>query len=49
MASLDLSIAFDLVNVKLLLKRLRLMGFPTDLVTLIEEWLMGRTFYVQEE
>ena len=46
MASLDLSMAFDLVNIKLLLKRLRVMGFPSDLVTLIGEWLSGRKFYV---
>ena len=32
MASLDLSMAFDLVNVELLLKRLKIMGFPRDLV-----------------
>ena len=31
MASLDLSAAFDLVNVELLIKRLRIMGFPNDL------------------
>ena len=42
MASLDLSMAFDLVNVELLLKRLRVMGFPSYLVTLIGAWLMGR-------
>ena len=31
MASLDLSMAFDLVNTELLIKRLRVMGFPSDL------------------
>ena len=32
MASLDLSAAFDLVNVGLLIKWLRIMGFPGDLI-----------------
>ena len=32
MASLDLSMAFDLVNVELLVKRLRIMGTPADLI-----------------
>ena len=30
MASLDLSMAFDLVNTELLVKRLRIMGMPKD-------------------
>jgi hypothetical protein len=30
-ASLDLSGAFDIVDIELLLKRLRLMGLPMDL------------------
>ena len=47
MASLDLSMAFDLVNIELLVKRLRIMGMPNDLIKLIREWLVGRTFYVQ--
>ena len=46
MASLDLSAAFDLVNVELLLKRLRLIGLPNDLVNLIKVWLSDRKFYV---
>ena len=37
MASLDLSMAFDLVNINLLIKRLSIMGLPVDLVTLIRE------------
>ena len=45
MASLDLSMAFDVVNKDLLIKRLRIMGLPNDLVRLINEWLMGRSFY----
>ena len=47
MASLDLSAAFDLVNVNLLLKRLRILGLPTDLVKLIKVWLTERKFYVE--
>ena len=47
MASLDLSMAFDLVNTELLIKRLKVMGLPNDLVNLIREWLTGRSYYVQ--
>ena len=47
MASLDLSAAFDVVNIDLLLKRLRLIGLPDDVVGLIEIWLKNRYFYVQ--
>ena len=47
MASLDLSAAFDLVNVELLTKRLRIIGLPMDLVKLIEIWLTDRKFYVE--
>ena len=47
MASLDLNAAFDLVNVDLLIKRLRIMGMPSDLIKLIREWLIRRSFYVQ--
>ena len=47
MASLDLSAAFDLVNVGLLIKRLRILGLPMDLVKLIEIWLTDRKFYVE--
>ena len=47
MASLDLSMAFDLVNTELLVKRLKVMGFPSDLINLIREWLSGRSYYVQ--
>ena len=45
MASMDLSLAFDLVNTELLVKRLRIMGMPNDLINLIREWLVGRSFY----
>ena len=46
MASLDLSLAFDLVNVKLLLKRLKIIGLPNDVVEMIKIWLEERMFYV---
>ena len=44
--SLDLSSAFDLVNVELLIKRLRIIGLPDDVVELIKAWLMNRSYYV---
>ena len=47
MASLDLSAAFDLVNIGLLIERLRVIGFPKDLIRLIEVWLKDRKFYVE--
>ena len=46
MASLDLSSAFDVVNVKLLLKRLEIIGLPHDLIELVSKWLTLRYFYV---
>ena len=49
MASLDLSAAFDVVNVKLLLKRLKVIGLPKDVIKLIEIWLEQRHFYVDIE
>ena len=33
MASLDLSAAFDMVNINLLLKRMAIMGLPDDIIT----------------
>ena len=47
MASLDLSAAFDVVNIKLLLKQLRVLGLPDDVVGLLEIWLKNRLFYEQ--
>ena len=37
LSNLDLSAEFDVVNVRLLLKRLRIIGFPDDLVGLIKD------------
>ena len=45
-SSLDLSSAFDVVNVKLLIKRMRIIGLPNDLIDLIKVWLEERSFYV---
>ena len=39
--------AFNMVNTEVLVKRLRIMGMPVDLINLIREWLVGRSFYVQ--
>ena len=47
MARLDLSAAFDVVNILLLLKRLRILGLPGDVVDLVEIWLKNRLFCVQ--
>jgi hypothetical protein len=47
MASLDPSAAVDLVNVKLLDKRLTIMGLPIHHVNLIRIWLTDRKFYVE--
>ena len=46
LASLDLSAAFDIVNVDLLLRRLTVIGLPNDVVDLIGVWLRERFFYV---
>ena len=47
MASLDLSVAFDLVNVELLIKRLKIICIPLDLIKLIRELLTDKKYYVQ--
>ena len=46
LASLDLSAAFDVVNIDLLIKRLKIIGLPGDIVELIRIWLKDRMFYV---
>ena len=46
MSSIDLSAAFDVVNIKLLLKRLKIIGLPNDIIELIKVWLCNRLFYV---
>ena len=47
LASLDLSSGFDVVDVRLLIKRMRIMGLPDDLIILVETWLKKRFFYVE--
>jgi hypothetical protein len=42
LASLDLSAAFDLVNISLLIKRLRILSLNCDIVNLIKVWLGNR-------
>ena len=37
---------FDVVNVDLLLKRLKIIGIPGDIVSLISVWLENRYFFV---
>ena len=46
LTSLELSSAFYLVNMKLLLERLSIIGLPTDVIDLIEIWLNERFYYV---
>jgi hypothetical protein len=46
MASLDLSAAFDIVDVNLLIKRLTIIGLPPDIISLIRVWLSDRCCYV---
>ena len=46
MSSIDLSAAFDVVNINLLLKRLKIIGLPNDIIELIRIWLSNRMFYV---
>ena len=45
MASIDLSVAFDVINIGLLVKRLNIIGIPSDGISLIETWLSNRLFY----
>ena len=46
LAGIDLSAAFDVVDVELLIKRLTLLGLPKDVIKLIKIWLTERFFYV---
>jgi hypothetical protein len=47
MGSLDLSAAFDVVNVDLLIARLSILGLPTDWMSLLESWLRDRAAFVE--
>ena len=46
-ASLDLSAAFDVINVELLMKRLKIAGFPQDIIDMLTAWLNYRWAYVK--
>jgi hypothetical protein len=46
MSNLDLSVAFGVVNVKLLLKRQKLVGLSLDFLGLIQIWLHHRKHFV---
>ena len=46
LAGIDLSAAFDVVDVELLIKRLKILGLPNDVIQLIKCWLKERFFYV---
>ena len=48
-ASLDLSAAFDVIDVSELVRRMSNMGIPQDIVGLLSAWLRGRTAYVEVE
>jgi hypothetical protein len=47
MGSLDLSAAFDVVNIDLLIARLTTLGLPTDWMDLIKAWLRDRSAFVE--
>ena len=47
LSAIDLTAAFDLVNHRLLIKKLNIMGLPYKLVHIIEEWLQDRVFYCE--
>ena len=46
-ASMDLTAAFDVLDVELLMKRLKILGIPEDVLALIGAWLTGRIGYVE--
>ena len=47
LASLDLTAAFDVVDRKLLRKRLQVMGIPEKLIQLLDDWLFNRSSYCE--
>ena len=44
-ARLNLSAVFDVVNVKIFLKRFKIMGLPEDVIMLVKIWFEQRLFY----
>jgi hypothetical protein len=47
MGSLDLSAAFDVVDINLLMKRMITLGLPTDWIELLETWLRDQAAFVE--
>jgi hypothetical protein len=47
MGSLDLTAAFDVVNIDLLIQRLKNSGLPLDWMELLEAWLRDRAAFVE--
>jgi hypothetical protein len=45
-ARMDLSFAFNVVNVDLLLKRMNIIGLPNDVIELVKICLSDRFYYV---
>jgi hypothetical protein len=39
-------IQFNVVNIKLLIKLLKIVGLPRDIINLIAVWLINRFFYI---
>ncbi len=48
-ASLDLSSAFYLVDTNLLIKQLKLVGLPYDVIKLMKAWLKNTSSYVSTD
>ena len=46
-ASMDLSAAFDVLDVELLFTRMKKMGIPKDILLLLRAWLSDRLAYVE--
>ena len=46
MASLDLSAALNIVNTQILMRRLKILGLPNDVLGLINVWLTNKSYYV---
>jgi len=47
LVSLDLSAAFDMVNIDLLIARLKIRGLPDDVIGLLADWLLDRSAYIE--
>ena len=47
MAGIDMSAAFDVVDHDILIKRLRIAGFPKILLNVLWSWLTQRSFYCE--